>query len=315
MKGLTITCCQGSMKKGISFSEMGDGDRRLFLSTLGEASDRFEVDVFAFVLMGNHYHLLLRTNLPNLSRTMQWLGLTYARRLNNRLGRCGHLFQGRFKAMLVESDAYLVELSCYIHRNPLRAKVVKRLIDYRWSSYPAYAYGKNRPNWLKTDLILSYMGGRDGHRVYREKVQNYAGEESRMWEDFRHGLILGSEGFVERIRSLRRGVASHKEIPQQKKVLGSIDVMGAARRALGLLGREMGGYASGHRVRGEVKEDRDLVLHVLWEMGVFGNEELGHVFGVSYSAVSHIVRDVRKQLKEDPRIRSKAERINSQFKM
>lgn len=84
---------------------------------------------------------------------------------------------------------------------------------------------------------------------------------------------------------------------------------------MGLLGRQMGGYAPGHRVRGEVKEDRDLVLHALWEMGVFGNEELGHVFGVSYSAVSHIVRDVKEQIKEDPRIRSKAERINSQFKM
>jgi putative transposase len=132
-----------------------DGDRKLFLRTLGETSDRFQVDVFAFVLMRNHYHLLLRTNSPNLSRAMQWLGLSYARRLNNRLGRCGHLFQGRFKAMVVESDAYMVELSCYIHRNPLRAKVVKRLIEYRWSSYPAYAYGKKGPEWLKTDLILS----------------------------------------------------------------------------------------------------------------------------------------------------------------
>ena len=288
---------RGNERRDIFF---GDGDRRLFLSTLGEASDRFKVDVFAFVLMGNHYHLLLRTNLSNLSRTMQWLGLTYARRLNNRLGRCGHLFQGRFKAMLVESDAYLVELSCYIHRNPLRAKVVKRLIDYRWSSYPAYAYGKKRPDWLKTDLILSYIGEKDGHRVYREKVQNYAGEEGRVWEDFRHGLILGSEGFVERIRSLRGGVASHKEIPQQKKVLGSIDVTGVARRALGLLGREMGGYSPGHRVRGEVKEDRDLVLHAMWERGVFGNEELGHVFGVSYSAVSHIVRECERTAQGRP---------------
>ena len=91
--------------------------------------------------------------------------------------------------------------------------------------------------------------------------------------------------------------------------------MGAARRALGLLGREIGGYAPGHRTRGEVKEDRDLVLHALWEMGVFGNEELGRAFGVSYSAVSHIVRDVRDHIKGDPRITSKAESINSQCKM
>ena len=190
--------------------------------------------------------------------------------------------------MLVESDAYLVELSCYIHRNPLRAKVVKRLIDYRWSSYPAYAYGKKRPEWLKTDLILSYIGGKDGHRVYREKVQNYAGEESRVWEDFRHGLILGSEGFVERIRSLRGGVASHKEIPQQKKVLGSIDVTGVDRRALGLLGREMGGYAPGHRVRGKSKRIEILCSTPCGRWECLGMRNLGMSSGflIGQSAIS-----------------------------
>ena len=180
-----------------------DRDRRLFLSTLGETSERFKLDIFAFVLMCNHYHVLLRTNLANISRAMQWLGLTYVRRLNNRLKRSGHLFQGRFKAMLVENDAYMMELSCYIHRNPLRAGMVKRLIEYRWSSYPVYAYGRKGPQWLKTDLILSCFQGGDRHKGYREKVQNYAGEEGRLWEDFKHGLILGSETFMEKIRSLR----------------------------------------------------------------------------------------------------------------
>jgi putative transposase len=303
---------RGNERKDIFFA---DGDRKLFLSTLGETSDRFQVDIFAFVLMSTHYHLLLRTNLPNLSRAMQWLGLTYARRLNNRLGRCGHLFQGRFKAMLVESDAYMVELSCYIHRNPLRAGMVRRLIEYRWSSYPVYAYGKKGPEWLKTDLILSQFGGRDGNKAYREKVQNYAGEEGRLWEEFRHGVILGSAGFVEKIRRLREGADPHKEIPQQKRVLGGIDLMGVAKRALALLGREMGGYARGHRIRGEMKEDRDLVLYALWAMGVFRNEEIGRVFGLSYSEVSHIVRDMNEQIKKDPRLRSKVKRVNSQFNM
>jgi putative transposase len=294
---------------------LADRDRKLFLSTLGETSDRFQIDIFAFVLMSTHYHLLIRTNLPNLSRAMQWLGLTYARRLNNRLGRCGHLFQGRFKAMLVESDAYMMELSCYVHRNPLRAGILRRLIEYRWSSYPVYAYGKKGPEWLKTDLILSQFGGRDGHKAYRDKVQNYAEEEGRLWEDFRHGVILGSAGFVEKIRNLRGGATPHMEIPQQKKVLGSIDLMGVAKRALALLGREMGGYAPGHRIRGEIKEDRDLVLYALWAMGVFRNEEIGRVFGLSYSAVSHIVRNMKELINKDPRVGSKVKRVNSQFKM
>jgi hypothetical protein len=217
--------------------------------------------------------------------------------------------------MLVESDAYMMELSCYIHRNPLRAGMVNRLIEYRWSSYPVYAYGKKGPEWLKTDLILSQFGGRDGHKAYREKVQNYAGEEGHLWEEFRHGVILRSAGFVEKIRTLTGGAAPHKEIPQQKKVLGSIDLMGVAKRALALLGRELGGYVPGHRIRGEIKEDRDLVLYALWAMGVFRNEEIGRVFGLSYSAVSHIVRDMNEQIKRDPWVGSKAKKVNSQFKM
>jgi putative transposase len=74
----------------------------------------------------------------------------------------------------------------------LRAGMVKRLMDFKWSSYPAYAYGRKGPEWLKTDLILSHFSGEDGRKAYREKVQAYAGEEKGLWEDFRHGVILGT---------------------------------------------------------------------------------------------------------------------------
>jgi REP element-mobilizing transposase RayT len=123
---------RGNEQKDIFYD---DQDRLLFLKTIGEMSKRFEIDVFAYVLMGNHYHLLLKTNRANLSRSMQWLGVTYTRRFNLRHFRSGHLFQGRFKSIIVQNDAYLMRLSCYIHRNPLRAGIVKRLADYRWSSY------------------------------------------------------------------------------------------------------------------------------------------------------------------------------------
>jgi len=94
-----------------------------------------------------------------------------------------------------------------------------------------------------------------------------------------------------------------------------MDLTGPANHALGMLGREMGGYVPGHRVRGENKEDRGLVLYALWEMGVFRNEEIGQVFGLSYRAVSHIVRDVKEQIKKDPRVGGKAKKVSSQFKM
>jgi putative transposase len=163
---------RGNERRDIFFS---DDDRRLFLDTLGEMAQRFEMELFAYVLMNNHYHLLLSTRRANLSRAMQWFGVTYTNRFNAINSRIGHLFQGRFKSMLVQNDAYLMRLSLYIHRNPLRAGIVNRLVDYRWSSYRSYAYGKKAPEWLNTERILCLLQNvRDRHAAYREQTQRYS---------------------------------------------------------------------------------------------------------------------------------------------
>jgi len=169
-----------------------DRDRRTLLETLGRAADRFELEVFAYALMPNHYHLLLRTRQANLSKAMQWFGTAYTRRFNDRHQRAGHLFQGRFKSILVENDAYLMRLSFYIHRNPLRAGLAERLADYRWSSFNAYAYGAGSPAWLSTGLILSLFSDADPRKAYRDRAREYAQEEERLWEDLHHGIILGT---------------------------------------------------------------------------------------------------------------------------
>ena len=161
-----------------------DDDRKLFLNTVGEMGERFAIDLFAYVLMDNHYHLLFRTNRANLCRSMQWFGATYTKRFNLRHNRSGHLFQGRFKNMLVQNDAYLLQLSYYIHRNPFRAKMVRRMADYKWSSYSHYAHGKSRQHWVDTEEILSqFRNVKDRHQAYRESMQKYAKEEQRVWED------------------------------------------------------------------------------------------------------------------------------------
>ena len=143
-----------------------DLDRQYFLDAIGEMADIYDVDVFAYVLMSNHYHILLRTNQANLSKSMQWLALTYTRRFNNRHSRSGHLFQDRFKSIIVQNDAYLMRLSCYIHRNPLRAGIIGRLVEYPWSSYKAYAYGDKAPEWLMTKPILAQFTKHRCH-IYR----------------------------------------------------------------------------------------------------------------------------------------------------
>ena len=290
----------------------GDEDKGLFLETVGEMSDRFDVDVFAFVLMSNHYHLLLRTNLANLSRAMQWLGVTYTSRFNNRHGRSGHLFQGRFKSIVVENEAYVVELSCYAHRNPLRAGMAKRLMDYKWSSYPVYAYRRKSPVWLKTDLILSFFSGTNPRRAYREKVQGYAEEEKGLRKGFRHGLMLGTTEFVDRIKSRYVRVKPHRKVSQQRGAVGRIDAEGYLLRASAWLGRDLKRFREMGRLYGEEREDRDLLVYLLWERGAFTNEKIGGFLGMSCSAVSHIVRRVKGKLREDKKYRKKRDSIHSQ---
>lgn len=144
---------------------INDKDRAGFLDAVGQMSERFDIDIFAYLLMDNHYHLLVRTRQANLKRAMQWFGSTYTQRFNRRHFRSGHLFQGRYQSIIIQNDAYLLQLSYYNHRNPLRAGIVRRLASYRWSSYNAYAYGRKTPNWLSTDMILDqFAGQQDCHR-------------------------------------------------------------------------------------------------------------------------------------------------------
>jgi REP element-mobilizing transposase RayT len=290
-------------------------DRERILETLGEMSERFAVDIFAYVLMNNHYHLLLKTRRANLSKAMQWFGTTYTRRFNNRHNRSGHLFQGRFKNMIVENDAYLLQLSCYIHRNPLRAGIVRRLADYRWSSYLAYAYGKAAPGWLSTKLILSQFAGEAEHKHYRQKVQKYLKEEKRLREDFRHGLFLGSPRFVARIRKRYLPENHDKEIAGHRQSAASLDPGTIAARAARLLGCKVKEFKKISRVSGAQKEQRDLLVYLIWQTGLLTNEKIGAIFDLTYSSVSHSVKAVKARMAKDPKFRDYFEKIKSQFKV
>ena len=126
-------------------------DYEKFIQYLEKASERYALIVHTYCLMGNHYHLLVETPEPNLSMTMQWLNVSYATYFNRKQDRNGHLFQGRFKAILIEADAYLNHLSRYIHLNPVRAGIVERPGQYRWSSYPAFVGEQISPKFLNTD--------------------------------------------------------------------------------------------------------------------------------------------------------------------
>lgn len=281
-----------------------DKDRSLFTDILGEMSARFSVDIFAYVLMGNHYHLLLRTNRPNISKSMQWLGVTYTRRFNLKHRRNGHLFQGRFKSFLIENDKYLLVLSCYIHRNPLRAGIVRRLVDYQWSSYKIYAYGKSSPEWLRADILLSQFHGKDKNREYKEIVQNYSKEEKGIWEDFRHGSFFGSKEYCDYIKS--KYISKKKpdvEIPQKRLVLRGEDLNATIRKAASALECDISDLINPKRISGLDKDKRDILILVLWNTGLYRNYEIAEIFKISYSSISKQVSNIKLKLRKKPQIK------------
>lgn len=176
----------------------GDSDRELFLSILAQVVSRYDWLCHAYCLMANHYHLLVETPKANLSLGMRQLNGLYTQAFNRRHRRVGHLYQGRFKAILVEKDAYLLELCRYVVLNPLRVKEKAGLGKSNWSSYAATAGLEAVPKFLTVDWLLSQFGQRrsQAQARYRQFVQE--GLDDRPWDKVRGQIYLGSEEFIEK---------------------------------------------------------------------------------------------------------------------
>lgn len=188
-------------EKGIVYTD--DRDRVKFLSLIKKGYRRYGYFLRAHVLMGNHYHLLVETPNANLSKAMHDLNGSYTSYFNHRHKRSGHLFQGRYKAILVEKDAYLLELSRYIHLNPVRAGLVNAPEDYDWSSYKVYLGLRPAGAWLKTDLILNEFSHEPAAAMKHYKEFVMAGTEKEVRSPLKQahgGLILGSQEFIDTIR-------------------------------------------------------------------------------------------------------------------
>lgn len=188
-------------------------DREQFLSYLESAVVRYGAVIHAYCLMSNHYHLLLETPSANLSKIMQHINGAYTNYFNAKRKRVGHLFQGRFKAIVIEADTYLLNLSRYIHLNPVRAKIVISPDEYAWSSYLNYIGTRKCPDWLTTDFVLERLGVVAGS--YREFTEEHVGiPPENPFTNVVASTVLGSNCFVAKlVEEYGGGKQNDRELP------------------------------------------------------------------------------------------------------
>ena len=254
---------------------LSDDDRQAWLETLAQVCGRFNWVCHAYCQMSNHYHLVIETPDANLSKGMRQLNGVYTQRFNRSHQRVGHVFQGRFKAILVEKDSYLLELARYVVLNPLRARMIRQLDQWPWSSYPATCGRVAKPDWLQTDFILSQFSAQRARAIakYRTFVHEGKGLPS-VWEQLQGQIFLGSENFVEKMQAKIDQRPALTEIPR------------AQRRALT---RALSAFAQEH--------DRNEAIALAYLSGQYTMAAIAAHFGVHYTTVSRLVREHEEALK------------------
>jgi len=269
-----ITSC-GNARESIF---LDNGDRARFLEILGDVVDRFGWICHAYCLMTNHYHLLIETPDADLSRGMHLLNGVYTQWFNHRYDRVGHLFQGRFKAILVEKDTHLLELVRYVVLNPIRAKMLRSVRDWPWSSYRATAGQVESPKFLTIGWVLSQFDPDPERavRAYRRFVQQ--GRGVHVWDELRAGSLLGTDGFVDQLRPLLKEKPVDPEYRKRERF--------AARPSLEVLFGDV-----------TEKATRDERIYQAVRVHHYTLREVGDHVGLLYSTISVIAKRVHERMK------------------
>lgn len=246
-----------------------DADRLTWLEILAQCCERFNWAIHAWCQMSNHYHLVVETAEANLSAGMRQLNGVYTQSINRRHQRVGHVFQGRYKAILVERDSYLLALSRYVVLNPVRAGIVKHARQWKWSSYRAMVGEGERPPWLNTAWILGQFGAQRARQTagYIEFVQQGIRGPS-VWKHLRGQIYLGGDAFVAGMQAqLSAEDGERREIPRVQ------------RRALA---KSLSFYR-------DTFDDAKSGMMAAYATGDYTLQQIADTFGVHYATVSRAV--------------------------
>lgn len=262
---------RGDGQENIYLSNM---DMEMFLAIFATTCERYHWYCYAYCLMHNHYHLLIETPLGNLSKGMQHLNGIYTQQFNKKHQRVGHVFQGRYKGILVDKEHYLLELSRYIVLNPLRAKIVEHVSDWKWSSYSFMLNTLKSPPWLKVDALLDLFSND------KEKCQNayiqfvQQGRKTTIWKNLKNQIYLGTEEFVNKTINY---------VNQEKLLeIPKIQYMPPETTVLSLDTYKQK-YTS-----------RDEAIYQAYISGHYTMKKIGDFFGLHYSRISKIFHQYQK---------------------
>ncbi len=250
---------------------LNDVDRTAYLSVLAQVCDRFNWVCHSYCLMSNHYHLLIETPEGNLGQGMRQLNGVYTQRFNRNHSRAGHVYQGRYKAIIVQKEAYLLELARYIVLNPVRAGMVRSAKDWRWSSYRSTVGVSECPSWLNVDWLLSAFSKRKSTAIekYRQFVSNGKGQPSP-WDQLQNQIYLGNEEFVDEMQCKMDVDANLEEVPSAQK-----------RQ----VPKPLASYES-------ISKDRNGAIFLAYLSGAYTMKAIADHFGLHYSSVSKIVKNI-----------------------
>jgi REP element-mobilizing transposase RayT len=268
-------------------------DYEAFITVLQEASEAWNLRVSAYCLMSNHYHLLVQTPEGNISRCMRHVNGVYTQRFNRYHGEDGQLFRGRYKAVLVEEDSYLLEVLRYIHRNPLRAGVAEKLDDFSWSSHRAYISSAKKWQWLYSDSLLGMLSTKKGKRrsAYLDFVsQDDAEEIEQFYSSKKLSSVLGGDAFKEWVKEHFGHFRLHKEIPESRalapppeKIIDLVCTHFKIKKKQLMISK-----------RGRENLPRDVAIYLVRRYSGETLTDVGSHFGIeNYSTVSSAVQRIK----------------------
>ena len=307
--------CRGNERKEIFRC---DQDRKEFLDLLAQSVNIYNIKIYSYVLMNNHFHLLVETPLGNLGEFMRHFNIIYTSYFNRKHRRSGHLYQGRYKSILVDKNEYLSVLSRYIHLNPVRTKRmtggtkeerVSYLLNYQWSSLPGYLKEKKREGFIDYGTVLSEYGGDNpkGRESYKKRILNDITSGLDVKDKIIGQSVLGSDEFISWIKE--RFVKGRKD--RESSSMRALQRHRVKDDILKAIEKETG------KSLDEIKRERGVLKHVamdlLYRLGGLKGVEIGEMFEVDYSTVSVGRKRLRDRMQKDRALREMINQIEKRF--